>query len=135
MKKFLILGCGLMFSCLSAMTLPDNVSVVSYEKMTIQEPIELFADTVLFVDNDVVSDFSFELKNPVQLQTFNYVANVNVRESKGFYKPIDYESFIKINPDVNYDIYKARDRFKKELFVDSRFRIENIPRELVVLVL
>lgn len=134
MKKFLIIGCGLMFSCLSAMTLPDNVPVVSYEKMTI-EPVSLFADTVLFVDNDVVSDFSFELKNPVQLQTFNYVANVNVRESKGFYKPIDYESFIKINPDVNYDIYKARDRFKKELFVDSRFRIENIPRELVVLVL
>lgn len=130
MKKFLIIAFGLMASCVSAMTLPDNVPVVSYEKMTI-EPISLFADTVLLVDNDVVCDFSFELKNPVQLQTFNYVATLNVSDSKGFYKPIDYESFIKINPDVNYDIYKARDRFKNELYVDDQFRIQNIPRKLV----
>lgn len=130
MKNFLIIAFGLMASCVSAMTLPDNVSVVSYEKMTIQEPISLFADTVLLVDNDVVCDFLFELKNPVQLQTFNYVA-VNVRKSKGFYKPIDYESFIKINPFANYDIYKARDRFKNELFVDNQFRIQNRPRKLV----
>jgi hypothetical protein len=131
MKKFLIIGCGLMFSCLSAMTLPDNVSVVRYEKMTYQEPISLFADVVLLVDNDVVSDFIVEPKNPVQLQTFNYVADVNVRESKGFYKPIDYESFIKINPVANYDIYKAREKFKNELFVDNQLRVENIPRKLV----
>lgn len=131
MKKFLIIGCGLMFSCLSAMTLPDNVSVVSYEKMTIQEPISLFSDMVLLVDNDVVSDFVLELRNPLQLQTFNYVAMLNVSDSKGFYKPIDYESFIKINPGVNYDIYKARDRFRNELYVDDPSRIENIPRKMV----
>lgn len=130
MKKILIIAFGLMASCVSAMTLPDNVPVVSYEKMTI-EPVSLFADTVLLVENDVVSNFIVEPKNPVQLQTFNYVA-VNVRESKGFYKPIDYESFIKINPLSHYDIYNGRDLFKNELFVDSRFRIENIPRELVV---
>ena len=131
MKKFLILGCGLMFSCLSAMTLPDNVPVVSYEKMTVQKPILLFDDTVLLVDNYVVSDFVLEMRTPVQLQTFNYVATLNVSDSKGFYKPIDYESFIKINPDVNYDIYKARDRFKNELYVDDPFRIQNRPRKLV----
>lgn len=132
MKKFLILGCGLMFSCLSAMTLPDNVSVVPYEKIAFNAPESLFADVVLLVDNDVVSDFVVELKNPVQLQTFNYVATVNVRESKGFYKPIDYESFIKINPLSHYDIYNGRDLFKNELYVDNQFRIQNIPRKLVV---
>jgi hypothetical protein len=130
MKKFLIIAFGLMASCVSAMTLPDNVPVVSYEKMTI-EPISLFADVVLLVDNYVVSDFVVELRNPLQLQTFNYVATLNVSDSKGFYKPIDYESFIKINPNVNYDIYKARDRFKNELYVDDPFRIQNIPRKLV----
>ena len=132
MKKFLIIGCGLMFSCLSAMTLPDNVSVVSYEKMTIQEPISLFADTVLLVDNDVVGDFALAIQNSMQLQTFNYVHDINVRDPKGFYKPIDYESFIKINPFANYDIYNGRDLFKNELFVDNQFRIQNIPRKLVV---
>lgn len=134
MKKFLIIACVLMASCLQANNLPEHFAVVNYEKMTIQEPILLFADTVLLVDNDVVSSFIVESKKPLKLQTFNYVATVNVRESKGFYKPIDYESFIKINPFANYDIYKARDRFKNELFVDSEFRIENIPRKLVVLV-
>jgi hypothetical protein len=132
MKKFLILGCGLMFSCLSAMTLPDNVSVVPYENIAFNAPESIWADTVLLVDNDVVSDFVFEIQNPVQLQTFNDVATVNVRESKGFYKPIDYESFIKINPISNYDIYKERDKFRNELFVDSEFIIENIPIKLVV---
>ena len=132
MKKFFILGCGLMFSCLSASTLPDNVPVVSYEKMTFNAPESIWADTVLLVDNDVVSDFSFELKNPVQLQTFNYFTTVNVRESKGFYKPIDYESFIKINPFANYDIYNGRDLFKNELYVENQFLIQNIPRKLVV---
>lgn len=131
MKKLLIIAFGLMASCVSAMTLPDNVPVVSYEKMTI-EPVSLFADTVLLVDNYVVSNFIVEPKNPVQLQTFNYVATVNVRESKGFYKPIDYESFIKINPFANYDIYNGRDLFKNELYVDNQFRIQNIPRKLVV---
>ena len=131
MKKFLILGCGLMFSCLSAMTLPENVTVVPYEKIAFNAPESLFADTVLLVDNDVVSDFIVESKKPLQLQTFNYVA-VNVRESKGFYKPIDYESFIKINPLSHYDIYNGRDLFKNELYVDNQFRIQNIPRKLVV---
>lgn len=130
MKKLLIIAFGLMASCVSAMTLPDNVPVVSYEKMTI-EPVSLFADVVLLVDNDVVSNFIVEPKNPVQLQTFNYVA-VNVRESKGFYKPIDYESFIKNNPLSHYDIYNGRDLFKNELYVDNQFRIQNIPRKLVV---
>lgn len=132
MKKFLIIACVLMASCLQANNLPDHFAVVNYEKMTIQEPISLFADTVLLVDNDVVSDFSFELKNPLQVQTFNYVANVNVRESKGFYKPIHYESFIKINSLSHYDIYNGRDLFKNELYVDNQFRIQNIPRKLVV---
>jgi hypothetical protein len=131
MKKFLIIACVLMASCLQANNLPDHFAVVNYEKMTIQEPISLFADVVLLVDNDVVSDFIVEPKNPVQLQTFNYVADVNVRESKGFYKPIDYESFIKINPVANYDIYKARGKFKNELFVDNQLRVENIPKKLV----
>jgi hypothetical protein len=131
MKKFLILGCGLMFSCLSAMTLPDNVTVVPYEKIAFNAPESLFAGVVLLVDNDVVSNFIVESKKPVQLQTFNYVA-VNVRESKGFYKPIDYESFIKINPLSHYDIYNGRDLFKNELYFDNQFRIQNIPRKLVV---
>jgi hypothetical protein len=135
MKKFLIIAFGLMASCVSAMTLPGNVPVVPYEKIAFNAPESLFADTVLLVDNDVVSNFIVEPKNPVQLQTFNYVANVNVRESKGFYKPIDYESFIKINPLSHYDIYNSRDLFKNELYVDNQFRIQNIPRELVVLVL
>ena len=132
MKKILIIACALMFSCLSASTLPDNVSVVSYEKMTIQEPISLFAEQVLLINDYVVSDFVLELKNPVQLQTFNYVHDIDVRDPKGFYKPIDYESFIKINPLSHYDIYNGRDLFKNELFVDSEFRIQNIPRKLVV---
>lgn len=132
MKKFLIIACVLMASCLQANNLPDHFAVINYEKMTIQEPISLFADTVLLVDNDVVLDFIVESKNPVQLQTFNYVATVNVMESKGFYKPIDYESFIKINPFANYDIYNGRDLFKNELYVDNQFRIQNIPRKLVV---
>lgn len=131
MKKFLIIACVLMASCLQANNLPDHFAVVNYEKMTIQEPISLFADVVLLVDNDVVTSFIVEPKNPVQLQTFNYVA-VNVRESKGFYKPIDYESFIKINPLSHYDIYNGRDLFKNELYVDNQFRIQNIPRKLVV---
>ncbi|MBC5840761.1 hypothetical protein H8R23_05030 [Flavobacterium sp. F-380] len=125
MKKFLIIGCGLMFSCLSAMTLPDNVPVVSYEKMTIQEPLSLFSDVVLLVDNDVVSNFIVEPKNPVQLQTFKDVAVPNVRESKGFYKPIDYESLHKMNPLSHYDIYNGRELFKNE------FSVENIPRKEV----
>ena len=131
MRKILIIACGLMFSCLSASTLPDNVSVVSYEKMTFNAP-QLFADTVLLVDDYVVSDFFLAIQNSMKLQTLNYVHDIDVRDPKGFYKPIDYESFIKINPFANYDIYNGRDLFKNELFVDNQFRIQNIPRKLVV---
>jgi hypothetical protein len=130
MKKLLFLAFGLMASCVSAMTLPDNVPVVAYEKMTI-EPISIFADVVLLVDDVIVSNFVLELKNPVKWQAFNDVVVPNVRQSKGFYKPIDYESINKINPNANYYIYKARDKFLKELFVDNQFRIQNVPRKLV----
>lgn len=132
MRKILIIGCGLMFSCLSASTLPDNVSVVTYEKIAFNAPEWLLADTVLLVDDYVVSDFVLAIQNSMKLQTFNYVHDINVRDSKGFYKPIDYESFIKINPLSHYDIYNGRDLFKNELFVDNQFRIQNIPRKLVV---
>jgi len=131
MKKFLIIACGLMASCLSASTLPDNIQFVSYEKIAFNAPTELFADQVILTDNYVVSDFVVQLQDTVQLQTFTYVAAINVMQSKGFYKPIDYECFITINPVANYDKSKVREKFRNELFVDNQFRIENIPRKLV----
>jgi hypothetical protein len=109
------------------MTLPDNVPVVSYEKIVLNAPASLFSDVVLLVDHSIVSDFVLELQNPVQLQTFNYAHGIDVMNSKGFYKPIDYESFNKINSLSHYDIYNGRDLLKSELYVDNTFRIENIP--------
>jgi hypothetical protein len=127
MKKLLFIAFGLMATCLSAMTLPDNVPVVSYEKIVLNAPASLFSDAVLLVDHSIVSDFVLELQNPLQLQTFNYAHGIDVMNSKGFYKPIDYESFNKINSLSHYDIYNGRDLLKSELYVDNTFRIENIP--------
>jgi hypothetical protein len=131
MKKLLFIAFGLVATCLSAMTLPDNVPVVSYEKIVLNAPASLFSDAVLLVDHSIVSDFVLELQNPVQLQTLNYVHDIEVMNSKGFYKPIDYESSNKIKSLSHYDIYNGRDLLKSELYVDNTFRIENIPIEEV----
>lgn len=128
MKKVLIIATGLMFSCLSAKPLPDHVPMVNYEKITIQEPQSLFAAQVLCVENVSVSDF-VQPTESVQNQTFNYVHDIDVVNIKGFYKPILYERSDKINPGANYDIYKAKDKFKNEIVVDNLFRIQNVPKD------
>lgn len=128
MKKMLLIAIGLTFSCLSAKPLPDHVSVINYEKITIQEPQSLFAAQVLFVENVVVSDF-VQPTESVQNQTFNYVSNVSLIDLALVYQPILYERSDKINPVADYDIYKAKDKFKNEIVVDNLFRIQNVPKD------
>lgn len=127
MKKVLIIAMGLMFSCLSAKSLPDHFPMVNYEKITIQEPQSLFAAQVLYVENCIVSDF-VQPTESVQRQTFNYVSNVSLIDLAFVYQPILYERSDKINPVADYDIYKAKDKFKKEIVVDNQFRIQNVPK-------
>lgn len=127
MKKALIIAIGLMFSCLSASTLPDHVSVINYDKITIQEPQSLFAAQVLYVENCIVSYF-VQPTESVQCQTFNYVSNVSLIDLAFIYQPILYERSDKINPVADYDIYKAKDEFKNKIVVDNQFRIQNVPK-------
>jgi hypothetical protein len=127
MKKMLLIAIGLMFSCLSASTLPDHVSVINYDKITIQEPQSLFVAQVLYVENGIVSDFVQPVES-VQCQTFNYVSNVSLIDL-AIYQPILYERSDKINPVADYDIYKARDKFKNKIVVDNTFRIQNVPKD------
>lgn len=128
MKKVLIIAIGLMFSCLQARSLPDHVSVINYDKITIQEPQSLFAAQVLYVENVIVSDFVQPIES-IQCQTFNYVSSVNLIDLAFIYQPILYERSDKINPVADYDIYKAKDKFKKEIVVDNQFRIQKVPKD------
>lgn len=130
MKKMLLIAIGMMFSCLSARTLPDHVSVINYEKITIQEPLAVFAAQILFVENATVLDLFVEPTESVQCQTFNYVSSVSLIDLAFIYQPILYERSDKINPVADYDIYKAKDGFKKEIVVDNQFRIQNVPKIL-----
>jgi hypothetical protein len=122
MKKILIIACGLMFSSLSAMTLPDHVSVVKYEKNTMQELAWQYADQVLCVENYDVSDFDFVIKNIMQPQTFSYVHDINVVDRKGFVKPVLYESFREFQPLANYEIYKVKVPDLNEILFSNRIR-------------
>lgn len=128
MRKILIIGCGLMFAQLSAMSLPDNLHVVHHEKFVINAPELLFADSVLLVDDLAVSEFVVQPQSTIQLQTFDYVNCIDVMNATGFYKPIDYENQIKVNPYDQYDIDKSRDSFKDEFQFFSFLKKENIPR-------
>jgi hypothetical protein len=130
MKKILIIACGLMLSSLSAMTLPDHVQVVNYEKITIQKPMELFAYQVLGLEDYVVSDFFVQPQNIVQLQTFRYVHDIDVVDREGFIKPILYESFYTFLPLTNYDLYKVRVPIRNEVLLSNRIR--DVSKTLVV---
>lgn len=122
MKKILIIACGLMFSSLSAMTLPDHVQVVKYEKMSYQEPVQLFADQVLLIDECFNLDFVLKFENTSQLHEFAYVRDIDVVKKKGFLKPILYENFNETIPFANYDIYKHKDPFWNEVLFSNRIR-------------
>ncbi|MBC7847250.1 MAG: hypothetical protein H7Y10_12235 [Flavobacterium sp.] len=128
MKKMLLIAIGLMFSCLSAKPLPDHLPMVNYEKITIQTPHSIFEAQGLFVENVVVSDLFVQPTKSVQRQTFNYVSNVSLIDLALVYQPILYERSDKINPVADYDIYKAKDKFKNEIVVDNSFRIQNVPK-------
>ena len=151
MKKMLIIAIGLMFSCLSAKTLPDHYPMINYEKITIQEPLAVFAAQILYVENATVLDLFVQPTESVQCQTFNYVSDVSFIDLAFIYQPILYERSDKINPLVNYDIYNARDvlnehfnkinpvsnyniyrpkdKFKNEIVVDNEFRIQTVPKD------
>ena len=129
MKKLLIIAIGLMFSCLSASTLPDHYPMINYEKITIQEPLAVFADQILYVENVTVSDLFVQPTESVQKQTFNYDSSVNLIDLALFYRPVVYESYTKINPEADYDIYKARDKISNKIVVDNEFRIQNVPKD------
>lgn len=129
MKKMLLIAIGLMFFCLSAKPLPYHFPMINFEKITIQTPQELFASPVLNVENVVVSDFIFNTNESVQRQTFNYDSSINLIDLALFYRPVVYENYTRINPAADYDIYKAKDKFKKEIVVDTGFRIHNIPKD------
>lgn len=130
MKKVLIIAIGLTFSCLSASTLPDHVSVINYEKITIQTPPSILEAQCLFVENATVLDLFVQPTESVQCQTFNYVSSVSLIDLAFVYQPILYERSDKINLVADYDIYKAKDKFKKEIVVDNSFRIQNVPKIL-----
>lgn len=130
MRKILIIVCGLMVSGLSAMNLPDHIQVFNYEKITIQKPMELFADQVLYVENYVVSDFVIQLQNTVKLQTFAYVHYMNDIDRKGFVKPILYENFTQFAP-LNYCYtYEAKVSIWNEVLFSNRIR--DMSKTLVV---
>jgi hypothetical protein len=128
MKKVLIIAIGLTFSCLSAKPLPDHVPMINYEKITIQTPPSILEAQSLFVENIIVSDLFVQPAKSVQCQTFNYVSNVSLIDLAFVYQPILYERSDKINPAADYDIYKAKDKFKNEIVVDNSFRIQNVPK-------
>jgi len=129
MKKMLIIAIGLMFSCLSAKTLPDHYPMINYENITIQTPQEFFASPVLNVENVVVSDFDLQSNESVQRQTFNYDSSINLIDLALFYRPVIYENYTKINPAADYDIYKAKDKISNKIVVDNSFRIQTVPED------
>lgn len=99
MKKILIIGCGLIFSALTAENLhhdvhlfdpkfvePQKEFVYSLNSAFMQETI-LVCD---YVNEDVDVSFAFEKSN--ENPKFQDILFVDTEKRKGFYKTIDYES-------------------------------------------
>lgn len=118
MKKFLILGVGLMFSCLSAMDLPDNFQVVPQEVATGFNDQWQLSEIQCSITAEASQDLAFQT-DVSYLETFtHYDASVDLNDICLFYRPVIYEArFPWSNDDL---IYKA-------LYPGTNIIVRNIP--------
>jgi hypothetical protein len=114
MKKILIIGCVLMGSFMTAMSLPEK-NPNHFEKTEFNENQSFCHDQVFYsVDH---ADFNFVLETETfsVSKIFFYVPDIVVVDKVGFYKPIEYEKFT--NSVHLSDLHNARIELDNELLL------------------